>query len=655
MPQLSQSVPDKVVKAGAEANDKPPTSIFLSYSRDDRNKASALVGALEVRGLTVWWDGLIEGGHEFAEKIEQALKSADVIVVLWSLTSVHSHWVRDEAATGRDRGRMVPVTIDGAEPPLGFRQIQHVDLTKWRGRKDAREIDELCRAIEAAGSSAPLQVRSRPSVPSGLSRRSLIAAGVGAVALVGGGAAGIELFRRRTNGGTSIGVMAFRNLSGDPAEQYFSDGVADELRATLSQNGGLQVAAETSSGLAEKKSSDPRAIASALGVDFLIEGSARRASDTIRIAVQIVDGSTGFDKWSQTFDRKVEDMTAVQSEIAAFVTDALLSRLSASKAPRDRLGGTHNNEAFEAYLRGYALYNLAAGETSDAAALSLFQKAVTLDPNYAVAHAALSRAYTVFASSYELHGQTKAYYKKAEAAARAAIRAVPGLADGYSALGFVLLNGELDLVAGGAAYQRSFQLGYGNADILLGYANFASRTGRFAEGREALSRTQRLDPLNPDLFRTLGLLELDARRYAAAATALHTALMLSPQGAAIHRALGDVQYMQGNYNGARQQYELESHPSDRLRGLAIADMKLSRAQVAESEFAELRSKYGDTTAYQQAQVFAQWGRVDEALTCLERAVASSDAGVVRSKNDPLLDPIKKTVRFATVERNLGYV
>ena len=140
---------------------------------------------------------------------------------------------------------------------------------------------------------------------------------------------------------------------------------------------------------------------------FLLEGSIRREANMVRIAAHIVDGSTGFDKWSQTFDRKLDDILAVQSEIAAFVTDALLSGIAAAKRPRDRLGGTRNNDAFDAYLRGLALYKLAGGEASDFAALKDFQRAVALDPNYAVAQAALSRAYTVIANGYARAGQAQ--------------------------------------------------------------------------------------------------------------------------------------------------------------------------------------------------------------------------------------------------------
>jgi TolB-like protein/Tfp pilus assembly protein PilF len=646
-----------VDSALAGTAEKQDTSVFLSYSREDRAKAQAIVGALEARGLTVWWDGLIEGGREFADRIEQALTSADAIVVLWSPASIHSHWVRDEAANGRDRGRMVPVTIGAVEPPLGFRQLQHIDLTKWRGRRDAREIEQLCRAIEGV-SATPLREFRPPARDSraGFSRRKMMVAGAGAsVVLLGGGLIGLNALRSSSAHGTSIGVLPFRNLSGDPAEEYFSDGIAEELRATLSQNSDLSVAAETSSDVAGKKSSNPQAIASVLGVNFLLEGSVRRETDMVRIAAQIVNGSNGFDKWSQTFDRKLDDTLAVQSEIAAFVTDALLSGIAAAKGARDRLGGTHTNAAFDSYLRGMALYKLAGGEADDLGALHQFERAVALDPNYAVAQAALSRAYTAIANGYAAGAEIKTFHQRAASSARTAIRIAPKLADGYSALGFVLLNGELDARAAAAAYQQSFELGYGNADILAAYASFASRTGRFAEGRVAIARAQRLDPLNATVFRTAGLLEFDARQYDAASNALHTSLALNPNATTIHLVLGDIALLSGDPAAARDQYDKEPNAINRLRGLAIADMKLSRRDAAEADMAELKSKYGDITYYQQAQVLAQWGRIDDALNALEKAVTTRDAGVVRSKNDPLLDPIRKTVRFAQVERELGYV
>ena len=638
----------------AAASAAVPT-IFLSYSRDDRAKAEAIVSALEGRGLTVWWDGLIEGGHEFAQQIEQALNAADAVVVLWSKSSIQSYWVRDEAASGRDRGRMVPVTIDGVEPPLGFRQIQHVDFTGWRGGATSRQAAALDQAIRAVA-QMPGATARRPAAAKAplLSRRTALVGGAAGAALIGGGLWASKLLHPAMAQGTNIAVLPFRNLSGNPAESYFSDGIAEELRATLSQNSGLAVAAETSSGVAAKASSDPRAIGAALGVGFLVEGSVRREAGMVRIGAQIVDTQTGFDKWSQTFDQKLDSILAVQSEVADFVTDALLSGIAAAKAPRDRLGGTKNDAAFDAYLRGMALYNLAEGEESDFKALAMFQRAVTLDPGYAVANAALSRAYTVISNTYSIGDKVASFRSKAVDAAQSAIRIAPRLADGYSALGFVLLNGELNPSAAASAYQRSFELGYGDSDILASYASFAGRTGRFADGRVAIARAERLDPLNATIFRTSGMLEFDARQYEAASRALNTALGMNPQANIIHQFLGDIALLNGDATAARAQYQQEPDPIGRLRGLAIADMKLGNAQAAQASLSELIAKYGAATPYQQAQVYAQWGRSAQALASLEQAISTRDAGVVRAKTDPLLDPIRKTVRFAQVERELGY-
>src|SRR4029079_4567877 len=133
-----------------------PLSVFLSYDRDDTQTAQGFVKALERQGFSIWWDGLISGGHAFADRIQQALADSDVIVVLWSESSSKSHWVRDEAGFGRDHGRLVPVSIDGTRAPLGFQQLQTIDLSGWNGSAAAAECDQLCRSIRSVtGASAP--------------------------------------------------------------------------------------------------------------------------------------------------------------------------------------------------------------------------------------------------------------------------------------------------------------------------------------------------------------------------------------------------------------------------------------------------------------------------------------------------------------------
>ena len=628
--------------------------VFLSYDRDDTQTAQTFVKALELQGFAIWWDGLISGGHAFADRIQQALADSDVILVLWSQSSARSHWVRDEAGYGRDQDRLVPVSIDGTRAPLGFQQLQTIDLSNWNGSVAAPGFAQLCNSIRSVTGAPAAAVPSAADGPR-FSRRQLLAgAGTAGIVLVGAGTGYYWLRGGAPVQAARIAVLPFRNLSGDPRQDYFSDGLAEELRATLSLADQLEVAAQTSSESFRDRKTDARSMARALGVTYLIEGSVRRSPETVRVSTQIVDGRSGFDQWSATFDRTAADSLEVQSDIAAFVTDALLADLAKSKRPSERIGGTRKPEAFDAFLRGAADYRLAAGEDTDRKALAGFDRAIAIDPNYAAAHAARSRALTVIANNYAPRAQIPDYYRRAIAAARSAIRLAPMLAEGYSALGFVLFNGQLDARAAAAPYQRSFELGYGNAEILSAYANFAGRVGRFDDGREAIARAQKLDPLNASVFRNAGYLEYAARNFAAAESQFRTALSINPRSSNVHAALGDIALARGDLDMARTHFAEERDPTSSLRGLAIVDMKKGKSDAAETEYAALIKQGGDTVHYQQAQVLAQWGRGKDALTELERAFALRDAGLVRLKNDPLLDPVRSDPRFAKLAQTIGF-
>lgn len=629
-------------------------TIFLSYDRDDEKRAQALVAALESSGFCIWWDGLIGGGYAYADRIQEALAESDVVVVLWSKRSAQSHWVRDEAAFGRDRNRLVPVSIDGTKAPLGFQQLQTIDLSHWRGSVDAREYKRLCRSISSIA-GAPVGSAGDPARGPVVSRRqALVGAGATAAVLAGGTAGFYWLRSDNPVVATRIAVLPFQNLSDDPEQDYFAAGLAEELRATLSQAEQLEVAAQASSDSVRERKGNARSMAKALSVAYLIEGSVRRSPEAIRVSARIVDGKSGFDKWSQTFDRKAADSLAVQSDIAAFVTDALLASLGEAKPPSERIGGTKKTEAFDAFLHGVAAYRLTSGKESDLEALRNFERAVAVDPNYAAAYAALSRTLTVFANNYASRAEIPDYYRRAIAAARSAVRLAPNMAEGHSALGFVLFNGQLDARGAAAPYQRSYELGFGNAEILSAYANFAGRTGLFDDGREAMARAQQLDPLNPIVFRNAGLLEYAARDFPAAENQFRTALSINPKARNVRAALGDIALIRGDLNAARSHFSTEGDVASRFRGLAIVDMKLGKPALAEAAYAGLLEEGGDTVHYQQAQVLAQWGRKDDALAQLERALALRDAGLVRLRNDPLLDPLREDARFAKIARTIGF-
>lgn len=637
-----------------------PVSLFVSYSRTDLAAARPVIDALIAEGFDVWWDGLLAGGDAFASTTETALETADAVVVLWSEKSIQSHWVRDEATRGRDRGRMVPVSLDGTIPPLGFRQIQYIDLSHWGAKPGAPAFAELNRAIRATAGAPHGQLTFAASAtspaPARASRRGALLLGGGLVALAGGG---LAAWRAGLLGGSakanSIAILPFRNIGGDAQEDYFSDGLAEELRTTLSLNRALEVSAETSSASAGAKDSNPRSIAGRLNVAYVLDGSVRRAGERLRIAVRLVDGSSGFETWSQSFDRVVADVFALQDEIATTVADALAVKVvkGDSGAP-SRVGGTRNSAALDAYLKGRALFNLARDEASDRDALAAFEQALKLDPEYAAAAAAKSRCLTVFANNYVSGDEIKSLYSQAIDWAQRATAMAPDLAEAQSALGFGLFNGRLDVAAARAPYQRAFELGFGNADILSSFANFAGRTGNLADARKAFARAQRLDPLNAGVFRAAGIIEYAGRNFPAALTALRSALTLNPQQGGVHVTLGDIHLLGGNAGEARSEYLLEANALPRLRGLAIAERKLGNQPAADKALADMIAQFADNSLYQQGQIRTQWGQAELALDTLEKALSVGDSGLIQALTDPLLDPLRPNARFVALLKRLGF-
>ena len=641
-----------------KASEHHQVSVFVSYSRDDRPAALPIIAALEAEGFQVWWDGLLEGGDAFAHATETALETADAVVVLWSAVSIQSHWVRDEATRGRDRGCMVPVSLDGTMPPLGFRQIQVIDLAGWKGTPADASVAVLAKAIRATAAAPRNQLRfigPAASAPVTTTRRSaLMLAGGGAVAVAGGLAAWSNGLFTRAAATNSVAVLPFRNL-GDAAQDYFADGLADELRAILSRNRQFEVMGETSSDRFRGQRSDAQAISAALRVALILDGSVRTAGDAMRITAQLIDGATGFTRWSQTFDRKLADILAVQSDIATMVADAMVANISAEPGfDAHRIGGTQNPNAFDAFLRGSALTKLAANEVSDRGALARYEEAIALDPKFAAAHAARSGALTVIAGTYAKSDQVKEYLAQAIAAANTAVALAPDLALGHFALGYALFNGTLDIKAAAAPYAKCFELGYGSAGLLAGFGEYAANIGNFVDGRKAFARAQRLDPLNPVVFRGAGLLEFYARQPEAAKAAFRSVLSFNPKSGIVHRILGDIELTQGRFQEARRHYAQEPFEILRLPGLAISDMRLSGAEAGAKQMAELVQKYGDNSFYQQVEILAQWGRQDEALAALEKAFAVSDPGLAQLRNDPLLDPIRHSPKFVTILSALGF-
>lgn len=640
------------------SGDARPLQLFFSYSRTDQKQAMPLIRALEQQGLAVWWDGLLEGGDNFLPTTEAALQKADAVVVLWSKTSIDSHWVRDEATVGRDRRRLVPLSMDGSLPPLGFRQFQVIDVSKWNGKASAPELRRIISAVTAvtgapAAASAPAQTGSSPAQIGSTTRRNLL---IGAALLAGGGGfAAWRWLRPETAAdvANSIAVLPFRNLSGRRDQDYFAEGIAEELRTTLSLNRQLLVSGSASAGGFRNAEPDTRQVAKTLGVSNLLMGSVRPSENRVRITARLVDGETGLERWSQSFDRAMADVLAVQAEIATTVADALISTLAQDANWRaQRPGSTRDAAAFDAYAKGQALYQ-AGSTSSDNEALTAYHKAIALDPRYAAAHAARARTLAAIANQDASVTRGNRLRSDALASARKAIELAPDLPEGHAALGFLLMT-QLDIESAKPAYQRSFELGLGNASILSAFAEFSSNIADFGNANAAINRAKRLDPLSPSVFRNAGMIAFAAKDYSAARVAFESALSLNPRQGIVHYMLGDMALIAGDIAQARRYYAAEPSPLSQLRGLAIADARLSGAAAGEAQMAKLVAEFGDGGLYQQAQVLAQWGHIDMALATLERALELRDSGLVLALNDPLLDPLRSQPRFQNVLARIGF-
>lgn len=631
-------------------------TVFLSYSRADQKRALPVIKAMEAAGLQVWWDGLLEGGDTFLPTTEAALESADAVVVLWSKVSVESNWVRDEAQRGRDRQCLVPLTIDGTMPPLGFRQFQVIDISKWRGKAGDPQIE---RAIRAVGSfagqepKAPLPLPRQPLV----SRRALI--GGGTAVLVGGSAlAGwkLGLLGGAGSPGNSVAVLPFRNLSGIPSQDYFAEGISEQIRQNLSNNAKLLVLAPTSiAAVAKDGIADLTAVARKLEVAFVLSGTVRQSQNNLRISATLTEGKTGSTLWGPEFDKRLDDVFAVQDEIAEAVSGALAAQTTTSgKKIAKGIGGTSNVKAYDAFLRGNAYYALRTGEAAYRSALAQYDFAIAEDPNFAAAHAARVKVVMVITSSYAKASEFKAAYGDALASARKAVALAPDFAKAHSALGFVLVQGHLDLRGARGPLEQARKLGAGDAEVLSLYSALAAELGRKDEAERAVGDAVRLDPLNPGTHRLAAFVAYCARNWPLAEQRNRRALELNPRIDQVHAYIGDLLCQQGKFAEAKEEYLAEPNELFRLTGLAIVAHRTGDQAEAKATTDKLIANFGDAGSYQQAQVSAQAGQVDLAIARLQKAREVGDAGLALAYTDPMLDPLRNRPEFLRLLSDLGF-
>jgi TolB-like protein/Tfp pilus assembly protein PilF len=457
----------------------------------------------------------------------------------------------------------------------------------------------------------------------------------------------------------SIAVLPFVNMSGDKEQEYFSDGLTEELLNSLSRINELQVTGRTSSFYFKGEHADLSTIARKLNVAAVLEGSVRRSGHTVRITTQLINAITGFHAWSQTYDRDLQDVLKLQTEIANAVSNALKVALLSDVAGRIELGGTHNPAAFDSYLRASKAYSSAHNAADLVATVAAYSEALRQDPQYALAFAGRSQALKRHAGEWATGPAARGEYDKALSDARQAIVLAPELAEAHLALGNTFEWGFFDFGHAAVEYARAADLAHGNARVLASYGTFAVLiTGNTEVGLAAIRQAIVLDPLNTQILTRLGEAQWATRQYEQALSTFNAVIALDPAWARPRGWRGFAYYGLGDYERARSSCE-EGLGLDVDNGwsrlcLAWVYHKLGRHADAEAILAKQRAALGDLSAYQFAGIYAQWGNPAKSHEWLATAVRVRDSGLTWLKTDPFLDPVRKEPWFKAIERELKF-
>jgi len=424
------------------------------------------------------------------------------------------------------------------------------------------------------------------------------------------GADGVTQLADETDiGDRSIAVLSFADLSPDKDQEYFSDGLAEELLNLLAKIPSLDVASRTSSFAFKGKKVSIEEIGTQLRVEHVLEGSVRMSGDRIRITAQLIKSDDGYHVWSDTYEREFDDIFEIQDEIAAEVVDALRIRLL-DTAPRAR---TAIPEAYSQYLQARYLHRQYSPESMEKAR-GLYERVIELDPSYAPAYTDVSSIYMNLAMNNLI--QPDEGIAKARRSAQTAIELDPEFASGYSQLAWIAQVYDGDLKSSALFYERAIALDPKNAAVLGNAAVLAEALGQLDTSIALKKNLTIKDPTSSIAFNNLGLAYYYANRLQDAENSFRTTIVLSPNYIGAHYRLGTVLLMRENYAEALDAYEREPDEEYRIKGRALAHFALGNRSEADTALAELIEKFGEQYPTEMAHVYAYRGEIDDAFNWL---------------------------------------
>ncbi len=558
--------------------------IFVSYSRTDKARVAPLVAALEAQGWSLWWDPEITPGDEFDALIGAELESASAVVVVWSPASVDSRWVKGEARDAADRGVLVPVRFENARLPIDVRAIHTIDLDDWAGKRDSAAFRALCSALEAKLKRSAGKAAAQPPKDKRLA--------------------------------VTICVLPFANMSGDPEQEYFSDGITEDIITDLGKVSALSIVSRNTAFSFKSAAADVAQIARQTKAAYVLVGSVRKSGSRVRITAQLIGAANDSQVWGERYDRDLNDIFALQDEISRAIVAALKLTVLPEEKHALEQRGTTNPEAYKLYLMARQFW-LLDNERNNEIVVRICNRVIEIDPHYAQAWATMALA------------QWNMFWRgdsgdDGEHAAEIALRLDPSLADSHAAMG--------------AAHRSK---------------------GRYEEGLLACQNALRLEPNSYVGHRIAGLCCLGLRRYdeaishfELAAAAMESDFTASTFISQSYKAKGDTERMRNAARRALDRIErvVAAEPGhSRAIGMGVAMLATLGEKERAREWAT-RARLVDpenvNLHYNLACAMSSLGEIDLTLETLGGIAPRLSPGMMSwMEADPDFDSMRDEPRF----------
>ncbi len=639
------------------------------YASPEQISDETLGAATDIYSLGVVLYELLSGQRPYEFKprsrraLEQAILSADPRPPSEVVTSQTG---TKEATTASMRVRR---TLQGDLDTIVLKALKKQPAERYRTASDfAEDLRRLLRGEAISARPDSLAYRAKKWT---LRHKPALQSVAITIVVIGAIFAGVSALRPRAAGPAvsvstvevapaptphSVAVLPFVDMSEDKGQEYFADGMTEQLINELAQLSSIRVSARTSSFYFKGKQSTVAEVAKLLGVASIVEGSVRRVGNQMRITVQLIDAASGFQLWSHVYDRDMRDVLDVESSVANSVAQALKVTLSPDESARFALGETRNPAAYEAYLR--AEQQLAKGHDSEAVtrgALALFDQAIALDPGYAQAYAGRARSLATLAVFNVNAVSRDEVRRQALAAGERAVALAPQLGEVHATLAITRAYGLLDFMGAAPEFERALALSPGNARVQRLYAEFSSSLGHHLQAITAARHAVSLDPQNVASHVTLGRVLHNARNYPDALIEFRNALALQPGSKFISGNIAGTLVASGQLQEARAYCESKSSALDeenRHYCLALTYHRLGAQPTAERELEQLKALAGDEAAFAYAEVYAEWGETRQALAWLATADQRRDPSLQSLRVNSLLDSLRDYPDFHVIEDHL---